>query len=287
MMSPFRLTVIFLLTSASVMAQSPRYATKHLLSTNDGTFKDFNAAKKNGKVVSYLETNAVLWDIDDDNTTVIKISGPTLLCFEGTWKNGKKEGQVNVYVIDSVNRQRRYKIWEQQYQNDHLNGEWREYTLRGTLASLRTFQNDSLQGIAREYWIDGTIKDEREYLGSSQHYIEHTLRPDGTLEKILTIRNGQRNGVGREYYPDGKVMEEVNFKDDNFHGPRKYFYPNGQLWIEQIDKDGLQWEVVSNFTEDGKRRDAGTLRNGNGTIIFYNENGSVRKVSTFLNGVEQ
>lgn len=269
------------------MAQPPRYTIKHLLSANDGTFKDVNAAQKDGKSISYVETSVVLLDIADDNSTTIKISGQTLLCFEGAWKNGKKEGQFNVFVIDSIHRQHRYKIWEQQYKNNQLNGEWRQYTLRGTLATVRTFQNDSAKGIARDYGIDGTIKEEREYLGSSTHYVQHILYPNGKIEKTLTIQNDRRNGPGRHFYPDGKVMEEVNFKDDNFHGTRKYFYPNGQLWIEQIYKDGLSWEVVSNFTEDGKRRDAGTLRNGNGTIIFYNENGSVRKVSTFSNGVEQ
>ncbi|HEY5745894.1 MAG TPA: toxin-antitoxin system YwqK family antitoxin [Chryseolinea sp.] len=287
MMTTIKLTVIFLFVSASVAAQAPRYTVKHLRESNDGTFKNVNAEKKNGKFTTYIKTNSVLEDIDDDNSTSIRISGPILLCFEGTWKNGKKEGRVNVYAIDSLHSQHRYKIWEQEYKNDHLNGEWRQYTLRGTLESVRTFQNDSLQGIARGYWIDGTIKDEREYLGSSRDYVEHTLYPNGTLEKTLTIRNGLRNGLAQQYYPDGKVMEEVNFKDDKFHGTRKYFYPNGQLWIEQTYKDGLDWEVISNFTEDGKRRDAGTLRNGNGTVIFYNEDGSVQAVSTFLNGVEQ
>jgi antitoxin component YwqK of YwqJK toxin-antitoxin module len=95
------------------------------------------------------------------------------------------------------------------------------------------------------------------------------------------------NGVGREFYENGQLTEEVNFNNDKFHGTRKYFYPNGHLWIEQVFKDGLDWEIVANYTEDGKRRDAGTLKNGNGTVIYYNEDGTVREVSTFVQGEQR
>jgi antitoxin component YwqK of YwqJK toxin-antitoxin module len=57
--------------------------------------------------------------------------------------------------------------------------------------------------------------------------------------------------------------------------------------IEEVYKDGLHWEVIANFAENGARKDAGTLRNGNGATIYYNEDGSVREVATFVNGVRQ
>ena len=287
---------IFLaLITTSVAAQQPRYTVKPIITSNAGAFKDLNTTRRNGKTVaekdgkaiSYIEATTTLRDIDDDNAKLIKISGRFLLCFEGNWKNGKKEGQFNVYVMDSLNHQHRYKIWEQQYKNNRLNGTWRLYTLRGTLASLQTYENDSLKGILREYGIHGEILDEKEFLGSAREYVEHHFYPNGKMKKTITIRHGVRDGIAREYYEDGQVMEEVNFKGDKFDGIRKYFYPNGQLWIEEINKNGLSWEVVSNFTESGERRNAGTLREGNGTIIYYHEDGSVREVSTIVNGVEQ
>jgi antitoxin component YwqK of YwqJK toxin-antitoxin module len=44
---------------------------------------------------------------------------------------------------------------------------------------------------------------------------------------------------------------------------------------------------VANYTEDGQKRDAGTLRNGNGTIIFYDEDGTVREVREYVNGEQK
>jgi antitoxin component YwqK of YwqJK toxin-antitoxin module len=257
-----------------------------LLSQNDGTFKNIGD-KKDGKGVSYVQAYVTIYDIDDDKRGFIQIASKMLLCFEEMWKDGKKEGQCDVYVIDSLDHHHRYKIWEQHYKNDKLQGEWRHYTLAGTLKAVDNFENGVLMGLSRDYGIDGKVIREREYLGSKDHFVEHILFPDGTLERTVPIENGKRNGVGRAYYEGGQLMEEVHFKDDQFHGSRKYFYPYGQLWIEQVYKNGLDWEVVSNFTEDGKRRDAGTLKNGNGTIIFYNEDGSVREVSTFVNGVQR
>jgi antitoxin component YwqK of YwqJK toxin-antitoxin module len=283
-----RLVLLFLLITTSVFAQQPRYTVKLIRASNDGTFKNVTPTTKNGKVVSYVKVNAILYDIDDDKSTSIRIEGPALFCFEATWKDGKKEGLVVTYVIDSLNREHRYKIGEQQYRNNRLHGEWREYTLAGTLHSVRTYQNDSIRGIARSYAIDGTtVVSEREYLGSFDHHVDHILYPDGKIERTITIQNGKRHGIARHYYPDGKLMEEVTFKNDNYDGTYKYFYPNGQSWIEIVYKDGLSWAVVSNFTQDGKRRDGGTLQNGNGTIIYYNDDGSVREVSRFSNGEEQ
>ena len=103
----------------------------------------------------------------------------------------------------------------------------------------------------------------------------------------VPYENGKITGVGKKYYESGGLKEVAEFRDAKFHGLRKYYYPNGQLWIEQIYKEGKSWTVVANYTESGQKRDAGTLKNGNGTVIFYNEDGSVRDVLTYVDGEEK
>ena len=39
--------------------------------------------------------------------------------------------------------------------------------------------------------------------------------------------------------------------------------------------------------QKGNKRDAGTLKNGNGTVILYDEDGTVMEIMTYKNGVEQ
>jgi antitoxin component YwqK of YwqJK toxin-antitoxin module len=91
----------------------------------------------------------------------------------------------------------------------------------------------------------------------------------------------------KKYYDNGTSQEVAEFKDGKFNGVRKYFYPNGQLWIEQTYRNGKSWTVVANYTDKGQKRDAGTLHDGNGTIIFDNEDGTARETKTYMNGDEK
>lgn len=271
-----------------VLGQQPKYTFRKFAANFDTTEFKPVIPKKDGPLKTYISTDIQILDIDDNNTTYILGNVTALLCFEGQYKNGMRDGLFNVYVIDSLNHSKRYRIWQQTYSNDKLNGPWLTYTLRGTLANSRIFTNDSLNGIARYYWIDSkTIIEETEYFNGQNKRIEKTFHKDGKPEAEIPYENGKINGTGKRYYRDGALMEVAQFKNGEFDGVRKYYYPNGQLWIEQIYKEGKSWTVVANYTETGQKRDAGTLKNGNGTIIFYNADGSVREVSTYINGVEK
>jgi antitoxin component YwqK of YwqJK toxin-antitoxin module len=52
-------------------------------------------------------------------------------------------------------------------------------------------------------------------------------------------------------------------------------------------KNGKSWKVISNFDNKGNKRNPGTLNNGNGTLILYNEDGSIRETLTYKNGEQQ
>lgn len=278
------LTISNLLFCLASFGQQPNYTIKKFVRTNDTTEFKVIDPKIDGFERTYIVTNVQVWDIDDDSTTFIRGGETALVCFEGQLKNGKREGIFNAYLIDSADHSKRYKIYEQTYADDKLNGQWRTYTLHGTLKDFETFKNDSLNGITRNYWIDGkTISGETEYFNGHNKCIQ---RPyiDGKIQAEIPYENGSINGIGKKFYEDGTLQELAEFKDGKFDGVRKYFYPNGQLWIEQIYKNGKNWSVVANYTIKGEKRDAGTLHNGNGTIIFYNEDGSVRETETYING---
>lgn len=203
-----------------------------------------------------------VYDLDADSTTYVMNRQLVMLCVEGQLKDNKREGVFSFYLTDKSDQRKRYKIREQTFANNKLNGPSRIYTLRGGLVKIQTFKNDSLNGLNRTYWIDGkTIMDEREYV------------------------NGQNRYIQRTYYKNGKVESEISYENGHLNGVMKQYYPGGQLSVEQVYKAGKSWEIRGNFTAKGQRRKAGTLRNGNGTIIYYNDDGTVREVKTFVNGV--
>jgi antitoxin component YwqK of YwqJK toxin-antitoxin module len=276
------------LLSFSALGQQPRYNFKSFVREIDSTEFKVIYPKKDGFLRTYIAaTDIQIWDIDDDNTTYMMGSENVLLCFEGHQKDNKKDGVYNIYIIDSSDHSKRYRIWEENYSNDKLNGEWRTYTLRGTLVRSQTFKNDSLNGITRDFFIDGkTVSEEKEYFNGHNKYVRKQFYKNGQVSVEAHYADGKMNGNRTEYYEDGTQKETAEFKDGLFNGVRKYFYPNGQLWIEQIYRNGKSWTVVANYTDKGQKRDAGTLHEGNGTIVFYNEDGTVRQIVTYIDGDE-
>ncbi len=285
----YSILILGLLFSNISFGQQPPYKFKKFVSSIDTTeFKIVQPLNGNGYLKTYIQTGTLIWDISDDNSTFIKGNVDVLICIEGQMKNGKRDGVFTMYLIDSIDHNKKYRIGEQTFANDKLNGEWKTYTLKQTLVHLETFKDDSIAGITRNYAIDGkTITSEFDYIKVNDKYIERQYFKNGKIASETPYEHNAITGIGKKYYESGVILEITELKNGDFNGTRKYFYPNGQLWIEQIYKDGKSWTVIANYTDKGQKRDAGTLKNGNGTVIFYNEDGSIREVKNFINGVEK
>ena len=268
-------------------AQTHRFRSSgnHFVKIDDTVeFKRINPQSDGfGRFYFYSRT-AFYYDRNDDDTTIIRINHPALLCVEGQVKHYKREGIFNYYLIDSLDHRKRYRIWEQSFVNDKLNGRWNCYTLEGALINFQTYKNDSVDGLGRVVGIDGKkIMHEIIYFNGHAKSIDRFFE-DGKLESEWPTENGVREGVVIQYYPDGHLKESREYKEGKQDGPAKYFYPNGQVWIEQIYKQGKPWKVVANYTDKGRKRAAGTLDNGNGTVIYYNEDGTIRETATYVDG---
>ena len=49
-------------------------------------------------------------------------------------------------------------------------------------------------------------------------------------------------------------------------------------------QSGKAWTVIANYDSSGKARNPGTLKEGNGTIIFYEADGTIRESVSYING---
>lgn len=256
-------TTIFLLGMAGWLSSSGQQIDFHRFVRDEDAaeLKAVNPAA-DGFSRTYVMEAVQVYDLDADSSTYVMNRQIVLLCEEGQLKDKRREGVFSFYLTDNSDQRKRYKIWEKNFANNKLNGPWRIYTLRGGLVKIQTYKNDSLNGPSRTYWIDGkNIMDERDYVNGRNKYIQRT------------------------YYKNGKVESEIPYENGRLNGVMKQYYPGGQLSVEQVYKAGKTWEIRANFTAKGLRRKAGTLRNGNGTVIYYNDDGTVREVKTFVNGV--
>lgn len=269
------------------MSQQLKYTPKSFVTYIDTV--EFKPDKKiaNGLYKTYIHPQSYinLWDTDEANTTHVQGFCGCLLYIESEYKNNKKSGITTTYLIDSLDHKKRYKISEQSYLNDKLNGEWKTFNLRGILVKFETYKEDSLHGISRVYRVDGKgILEELEYFNGTKNFIVREYDKENFLTAEATYENGILNGRFRRFYRNGVLKEELNAKNGTFEGVGKYYYSNGQLWTERIYKDGEIWSVLSNYDSNGKPREGGNLKNGNGTLFLYNEDGRLREVITYING---
>ena len=126
-----------------VIAQQPKYTAKHFVTKHDSAkFKVHRT--DNGLTKTYIESSAMYYDVDDNNTTHIQNGVLALLYIESEFKNGKRNGLTRQYLIDSANHSKKYLIADQSYRNDQLNGSWNVYNLKGTRVMTQHFKDDSL-----------------------------------------------------------------------------------------------------------------------------------------------
>lgn len=109
------------------------------------------------------------------------------------------------------------------------------------------------------------------------------------LESLVGMVNGTYNDTNGGKFTSvipSKLIMDVLVKTIDLHLIDDFFYPNGALWQEKIVKNLKTLEVLCNYDKNGKHQEKGTLKNGDGTIIFYNEEGMLWYTSEFKNGVE-
>ena len=309
---PFTLAALVCLQSPLACGQTPNYAKKRFISILDTTQFRSKPCGSKGRMVAHLISEPIIWDVDDQRTTHIRGGAKALLTVEGRCIDHKRAGKFNWFLNDSLIPGKRYRIWEQEYSKDSLDGEWRIYNLAGTVVQVFEYDNGRLIS-AKSYWIDGTSlmsdavyapQDDTYYVErtydhvtgartSQVAYIDGELNgpaltfyPNGQLERMSNYASGQLEGSARSYYPDGTLQEEALFVLGEYHDKKKYYHPNGQLWIEEEYNFGLAWNIVANFDSTGIARDPGTLHNGNGTVLYYNDDGTLRETITYVEGRE-
>jgi len=278
-------SLIFFLACLIANAQQPKYTPKHFVTILDTNEFKITMPKEQGEGHTFVKTRPPLFDVDDDNTTAITFDQEVVVMIEGTILNGKKNGIFTTYLIDSFDHKKLYKIWEQSYKNDSLNGVWKTYNLKGNLVHIENNVNNKLIGIARDYWIDGKIiMGETEYFADTAKRIERKYYNNGNLKSDIRFIHDLANGTGKKYYENGVLKDQVIFKDGKLNGIRTYYYPNGKEWIIEEYKNDKDWTLIANFDSKGNKRNGGTLKNGTGTLIFYDDDTTVREVRTFKNG---
>lgn len=232
--------------------------------------------------VDYQIITDVFYEIEEGKPK--RVLGNYLMCGEGNYLNNKKNGKWDWYIIEDKTFR---KILNQQntFVDGVLQGEFKCFYANKKLAHQGSYLNHKFDGISKVFYDDGklySIVTNKKHLKEG---IEKYFFPNGEIELERNYANGIRHGVCKVYYENGTLRELSHFKKGKEDHIYKYFHKNGQLWTERMYDNDLLVNVTCNYDAEGNERDKGTLKDGNGTVKFYDEEGKLYLIKTFKKGI--
>ena len=122
------------------------------------------------------------------------------------------------------------------------------------------------------------------------------------------LKKGQKEGVWLEWHPNGSIRAKTDWHQDRYEGEFKGWHPNGRLKVIGQTSDGEvdgQWKsfytsglpasvsisktglavTAKVWTPSGEPCPHTNLKNGNGILYQYQEDGSILKIEEFTHGV--
>ncbi|HET6992104.1 MAG TPA: toxin-antitoxin system YwqK family antitoxin, partial [Bacteroidia bacterium] len=246
-----------------------------LINYSDSCFRDFSCEYKdgirNGKYTEYYPDGKVSAEFD--------------------YVDGEMNGMAKYYNEKGIliqSAQMKNGLIEGHFRTFHDNGKlyYEAFFVRGIMWNIISMSDSS--GHPLDF---GSFK--------NGNGILKTYSADGALLKTYTYVDGLLNGKTEGYYPSGKLKMEYTYVNDTIEGTYKTYFENGTLreqkevyhglndgtyiryhsngkiWTTRTYVDGLTWSVEVNNDMNGNPRDIGTIKDGNGTMIRYDENEKV------------
>lgn len=177
------------------------------------------------------------------------------------YKKGNDVSAKYYYKNKNINSTGNY-IFREEENKLLKHGKWTYFYENGNKWKVEVFDKDVHKGYWEQYLTDGTqiLKD-----GNG----EYRMYEDGVIKLKSEHRNGSRDGITTWYYDNGQIEQSALYKYD-----------------EKSKPYGLRWEIISSYSKDGKPRNKGTLKNGEGTWISYDEKGNISAVTKYKDGVK-
>lgn len=214
-----------------------------------------------------------------------------ILKHTGSYTKGNRNGKWFTYKLRTVPT----LLWDRHsvvnYNENLKHGEEIIYQGFGKDQSqylIRNWTNGVENGIGKIYDINFPYKIRKLYTAiNGRLWIKETYYADGSLNSKITdtLLLGKSLKFSKQYYANGHLQSTAFYNDTLLEGKYSYFHDNGKLWTERIYKQGKLLEVLNNFDRLGKKGNPGTLKNGNGRLYLYNEEGRIVESIEYVDGM--
>lgn len=197
---------------------------------------------------------------------------------EGLWSHFDKEGTLTI---------------SQNYANGKLNGRTKRIVQQGPdVFTIETdYINDKEDGKV-EVIVDPAIGDD--YIYRSETYKDGFVvgemkfyNPDSTIYESFSYDGKSKEPFEKKtYYPNGQVHEitGITSSERSKEGVNTVYYTSGKLNMKLYWQKNKLMNVILLLDEQGNKLDYGTLKDGNGTFLLYDEEGEKQVQFTIVDG---
>jgi antitoxin component YwqK of YwqJK toxin-antitoxin module len=217
------------------------------------------------------------------NEAPMKTIGYYLFYGEGEFIDDKRTGAWTIYVIEDKSFK---KILSQKlnYTDGKPDGSFEYFYPDGKVAQTGSYNNGDIEGESIIYFPGGNTFGKQFFVAGNKNGRQQYFFPEGKLSFVVNYTKGLKEGKYESYYKDGTIQESAAYVTDSLDGVYRYYYPSGKLWTEKFYKVGLTMNITCTNDKNGHALDKGTLKDGNGYINYYTEEGKIYLVVTFKDG---
>lgn len=275
---PYAQNLVIIRDSIMAVYMTNGFGNKHFVPK--GSYDKNNA--RQGKWKDYEVVKSSSFFVKNDES--LEEFSNYLFYGEGEFKDGKRDGDWNIYIVEDKTLK---KILSQKlhYADGKPEGTFENYYPNGKIARTGTFINGHMQDSSTIYNPDGTIFAKRFYKDDEKDGQQNYYFKNGALEYFVKYVMGKKDGQANMYYQDGTLKESSLYKADSLHSIYTYYYPDGKIWTERMYENGRLLNITKLYGKNGSELYKGTLKNGDGTVNFYTEEGKIYLTRTYANGV--
>ena len=108
---------------------------------------------------------------------------------------------------------------------------------------------------------------------------------NGQVMHLYSYKDGKRDGLETEWYENGRKKWEGNFRDGKENGLSTAWYENGRKKAEGNFKDDKIMSAEA-WKPNGEKCPVTNVKDGNGVVVFYYDDGTELSRSKYSNGKE-
>jgi antitoxin component YwqK of YwqJK toxin-antitoxin module len=244
-------------------------------------YDEYEKGILNGKSMDYYENGKLQFErdyVDGVVTGMTKIySEEGILIETAEAKNGIPDGSLKEFHSNG-------KLYYEAY---YVRGRiWNIISMSDTTGKaldFGSFKNGN--GTLKMYDEQGFFREQYQYVNGLLNGKAETYYQNGKLHSTFNYENDTLSGTFMLYSENGTLHEQKTYWKGKIDGSSTIYHSNGKVWTTRFYVNGLLWNVQVNKDMNGKSRDIGTIKDGTGTVIRYDENEKIIFVYEVVGGI--